>query len=203
MEAASISATNPWNSLEVVKLFADVAIPAVIALFGWRLQKAINVFESMQWKSQKLVEKRLGVYDDMAPLFNDILCYFTYVGIWKELDPSCVIKSKRELDKKIHLASPLFSKEFFDASLDFQHVCFETFNSWGVDARLRTKYERRRDAKGDAWCREWETCFSENVSEPRVVRDAYARVMKAFAQDIGVCEMSCSPVSGFATRDVR
>jgi hypothetical protein len=189
MEPTSAVVTSPWNSLEVVKFFADVAVPVAIAFFGWRLQKAINTFEAMQWKSQKLIEKRLQIYDEVAPLINDLFCYFAYIGSWKELDPPDVIKIKRVIDKNIHLARPIFSNELFNACRDFLLVCFDMYNGWGEEARLRTKYDGRRDAKGNAWREEWKACFSENIPEKQVLQDSYERVMVAFSRDIGVREM--------------
>ena len=43
-----------------------------------------------------------------APSLNDILCYFTYVGSWRDQDPPDVIRLKRSVDRKIYLPAPLF-----------------------------------------------------------------------------------------------
>ena len=60
---------------------------------SWRgiVHRMTKQFEHAQWRSQKLVEKRLAVYDDMVPAFNDLLCYFTYVGSWRDLNPPTVV----------------------------------------------------------------------------------------------------------------
>jgi hypothetical protein len=86
---------KPWNSLEVAKLLAGLLTPTAITLLGIYVHRATKRFEHLQWRSQKLVERRLEIYDDLAPHFNDLLCYFTYVGAWKELDPPAVVAHKR------------------------------------------------------------------------------------------------------------
>jgi hypothetical protein len=90
------------------------------------------------------------------------------------------------LDKKVYLAAPLFSDEFFAACREFQGLCFKTFNAPGKDARLRTHIAERQAAWVGDWKPEWAEHFSADLSEPRDVSLAYRRVMNAFASDIGV-----------------
>src|SRR5664280_674150 len=131
--------TTVWNSLEVAKLVCSMLTPAAIAIFGVYIHRVTKRFEDRQWRGQKLTEKRLAIYDDLAPLFNDLLCYFSYVGCWKELKPPNVVALKRRIDRKIYLAAPLFPKEFFQACQSLQGQCFKPFSGWGMDAQLRTK----------------------------------------------------------------
>jgi hypothetical protein len=88
---------NPWTSLEVVKIISSSLTPLVVAGVGIYIYRLSKRFEHLQWRNQKLVEKRLSIYDDIAPLLNDNLCYFTYVGTWKTKTPPEVIASKRKL----------------------------------------------------------------------------------------------------------
>lgn len=104
---------SPWNSLEIAKLLAGLLTPTAIAVLGIYIHRVTKRFEYLQWRNQKLIERRLAIYDDLAPQLNDLRCYFTYVGSWKELDPPAVVALKRTIDKKIHLAAPLFSVLFF------------------------------------------------------------------------------------------
>lgn len=185
-----------WNWLEVAKLLASLLIPIALAVFGVYVHRITKQFEHLQWRNQKLIEKRLSIYDDLAPLFNDLLCYFTYIGRWRDFDPPDVIALKRVVDKKIYLASPLFDQEFFSACMAFQEMCFETYTGWGRDALLRTAFHRRQEGRPNDWDTEWETCFSTKVVEPASVRAAYHRVMEAFASDIGVHATFVAPLSG-------
>lgn len=191
---------GPWNWLELAKLFVT---PIVVSLFGFWVNHKMKRLEQLQWRSQKLVEKRLAVYDDIAPDLNDFLCYFTFVGLWKGLRPPDVVALKRKVDRKIHLAAPLFSRSFFEACEKFQNLCFETYTSWGKDAELRTQFERRKEAKGGDWQDTWDGCFSESVSDPEHIREAYQEVMKAFACDIGVHPSASIPPSGAVPANIR
>lgn len=176
---------GPWNWLEAAKLLASVLTPLALAALGIYVHRVTKRYEHGQWRSQKLVEKRLSVYEELAPDLNDLLCYFTYVGCWRDLDPPKVVGLKRSIDKQIYLAAPLFSENFFRACMAFQALCFETYNGWGQDALLRTAFKRRKESRPD-WKREWDACFSCEVADPNAVRAAYARLMAAFSQDIGV-----------------
>lgn len=188
--------SGPWNWLEVVKLTAGVLTPAALAIFGIYINRVTKRFEQRQWRSQKLTEKRLAVYDELAPLLNDLLCYFTYVGCWRDLDPPAAVGLKRVIDKKIHLAAPLFSPDFFSACMTFQNLCFETYTGWGRDAALRTQVMRRQQSRASNWNTEWDAFFSQNPSDPTEIRLAYQRIMQAFAEDIGVNSSFVVPSSG-------
>jgi len=190
---------SPWNSLEIAKLIASLFTPIALAVFGIYVHRVTKRFELLQWRSQKLIEKRLAIYDDLAPHLNDLLCYFTFLGCWRDLDPPYVVSLKRVVDKKIHLAAPLFTEEFFDSCMAFQNVCFKTYTGWGNDALLRTPFQRRQQARAGDWNSKWENCFAgdaDDISDPKVIRSAYKRVMEAFARDIGVHAEFVVPPTG-------
>jgi hypothetical protein len=176
---------EPWNSLEVAKLISGLITPAVVAYLGVYIHRVTKRFENHQWVSQKLIEKRLDVYDDIAPLMNDLLCYFTYVGCWKELDPPDVVKLKRNLDKKVYLAAPLFPKSFFVACQRFENACFMTFGGWGQDAQLRTSTVRREAAHQKDWKVEWAKHFCTEQTDPKEIQLLYRAVMTEFASSFG------------------
>jgi hypothetical protein len=175
-----------WNSLEIAKLVVAVFTPLAVVVVGIRIHRVTKRFEHAQWRSQKLVEKRLAIYDELAPHLNDLLCYFTYVGCWRDLDPPYVVKLKRIVDKHAYIAMPLFSPEFFAACMALQDLCFKQYNGWGLDATLRTSPERRRKARSGDWDVSWDACFSEDLADRSAIRRAYERVMLAFSNDIGV-----------------
>ena len=176
-----------WNTLEVAKLLVAFLTPCLLAGMGIYIHRVTKRFEDSQWRSQKLVEKRLEIYSDLAPYFNDLLCYFTFIGGWKELDPPSVISLKRVLDKKIHLAAPLFSDEFLSCCMQFQSLCFETYNGIGFDARLRTLSVPREAALGDKWSSNWSSLFANNgTTDPAEIRKAYKDVMDCFSREIGI-----------------
>lgn len=192
-----------WTSLEIVKLIVAASTPVFVLLIGVSLNKRLKLFEHRQWRNQKLIEKRLSIYDDLAPLLNDVLCYYTYVGNWKESTPVQMINLKRTIDKKIYLASPLFCKDFFSACMDFMDLCYESYSGWGQDAKLRTGFQRRQESFGTKWDKQWENFFSNgDVSESKRIREAYLKIMNIFSQEIGFQE-NIVHMTGRISKDKR
>ncbi len=180
-----VGAASPWNSLEVVKLVVGILTPVVIVLLGLVVNRQLKVIEHRQWVSEELAKKRLELYDRLAPRFNDLLCYFTYVGSWKDFTPPEIIRMKRTLDRDVYLAAPLLSEDFMKATTAFIEACYSTFGIWGADAQLRSRIQRRREAFGTRWDAAWEQCFdSQNALEIEVVRDRYDAVIGSLVTDI-------------------
>lgn len=175
-----------WSKLEIVKLLVQAATPIAVAILGVYLTRLAKRFEHVQWRNQRLIEKRISVYDDLASDLNDLLCYFTYVGCWKDLTPRDVVALKRRIDKKVYLAAPLFSPSFFENCMKFLNLCYATFQGWGEDAKLRTAFNRRKEAAGARWDSKWEDLFSDEVTDPREIRHAYGDVMRLFSEEMGI-----------------
>ncbi len=186
-----IELLKPWNSLEIVKLILTGFTPVILAFIGLFLNRQLKRFEHRQWRNQKLIEKRLVIYDDIFPLFNDLFCYYTYVGNWKSFKPNEMVDLKRKLDKKIYLAKPMFSQVFFDEAIAFMNICYKPYQGWGVDAKLLTDFSRRKLAAGNSWESQWDELF---VSEPNEIapveqiRIAYNKVILAFSNEIGIIQ---------------
>jgi len=189
--------TSPWNSLEVVKVVLSATTPVLILLLGIWVTGLTKHLDATLWANQKLVEKRIAIYDDVAPLLNDLLCYFSYVGGWKELSPPEVIALKRKLDRKMYVVFPLLSNNVRRAYLTFMFVCFRTHHGWAQDARLRTKIGRRRDAAGSKWIAEWDELFLEDqATDPEKIRSAYQDLMNTFSADVGIASGANPPAAG-------
>jgi uncharacterized membrane-anchored protein YhcB (DUF1043 family) len=194
---------STWNSLEIIKLIISTLTPIIVIVVGIYIHRLTKRFEYRLWLNQKLIEKRLAIYDELAPLMNDNLCYFTYVGTWKERTPNEVVLSKRGLDKKIYLAAPLFSPDFFEACMRFQDFCFETYTGWGGDAKLKTQMQRRQQAFGKNWKQEWNSIFSDSISDPKEIQKAYTDVMTCFSREIGVNDEHIVPTPGQIPSNIR
>ena len=68
-----IELLKPWNSLEIVKLILTGFTPVILAFIGLFLNRQLKRFEHRQWRNQKLIEKRLVIYDDIFPLYEYLL----------------------------------------------------------------------------------------------------------------------------------
>lgn len=177
-----------WNSLEITKLIISAITPLIVLIIGWWINRSLKRFEYFQWANQKVVEKRLSVFDELAPLLNDLLCYFTFIGCWKDLTPLEVIQLKRKIDRIAHINAPLFSKEFINRYYDFVNLCYSTYSGWGEDAKLLTFSERRKAAAGALWDVKWTDCFANksDCPDPQAVKSAYIALMSCFSKEIGV-----------------
>jgi hypothetical protein len=179
---------------DVVKLVAAVLVPVVLLFLGHRLSRRLKELDDSQWRNQELVKARLDYYKTLAPPLNDLVCFFTFIGGWKEFTPPGVVEIKRNLDRDFHVALPLFSTEANDAYRHFMDQCFSTFGNWGEDAKLRTSSLRRRQALGPAWDQAWDRQFDESFSEGHTatdlsaIRDAYDRVLASMVRDIKLLE---------------
>jgi len=170
-----------WSEVAKWGSWASAAVGLFAITLGWRFAKA---HERRQWRNQKLTEKRLGIFDATAPTINDLLCFWKEVGNWKELNPPDLVKSKRRLDKTVHVNEALFSDRFRSAYFDFIHACFKTFNGPGEDAKLRMKGKRDLPT----WQSGWENCFCADPADQtatEVVEEKYSCLMKMFAKEIG------------------
>lgn len=175
-----------WSSLEILKLAIAALTPILVAILGWYLTRVAKNFEYAQWRNQRLIDKRVHIYDDLAPQLNDMLCYFTFVGNWKEFTPHAVVELKRAVDKKIYLATPFFAPDFTEACSKFLGLCYTTFQNWGQDATLKTPLARRKEAAGASWKSEWDSCFSTESSSMEEIREAYQDIMSIFSREIGL-----------------
>ena len=101
-----------WNSLEVAKLIVSALTPIIVVVLGIWIARISKRFEQIQWVNRKIIERRIDVYDEIAPLLNDLFVYFTLIGHWKELSPPQVVEAKRLLDRHVNVAASLFSDTF-------------------------------------------------------------------------------------------
>ncbi|MET0279673.1 MAG: hypothetical protein ABW278_00925 [Steroidobacteraceae bacterium] len=157
---------------------ADYLGPAVAAIFGIWILRITKKLESAQWKSQKLVEKRIEVWDRLGPPVNDIYCYCLRVGTWKAHSPHAIVAKKRRADKLAYLSRPYFSDEFFADYTAFMDSCFQTFQDHGTDARIRTEAWEHQNVHAD-WTSDWTDLISEEPFDAPRIASAYKTLLAA------------------------
>jgi hypothetical protein len=182
-----------WNGLEIAKLAVAALTPVAVALLGWGISRQLKRLEHLQWANQKLVEKRLFVYSDLAPVLNDLYCYFDFIGDWKMKDPTEALAAKRTADRLFYVNAALFSFAFRNAYGHFIDVCFipGPLEEYDSSAKLRTDAKVRREMfakRGDPWRPEWNDCFAppEQVVKRDQIVGAYHALMDAFVDELGV-----------------
>lgn len=188
---------EPWNSLEVAKLVVGLLTPLAVVGLGWLVSRRLKHLEHAQWANQKVIENRLAFYERVAPQLNALLCFFTWVGYWKDISPPAAVQLKRELDKQMHIHRHLFDDAVFDSYQAFVGLLFQTYTGLGHDAKLRSavvsRDGNRRERANYAWKAEWEApregLFADRNEAPivdkPVVRAAYLLVMQELCKSLG------------------
>jgi len=191
---------SAWNSLEVAKLLVSVLTPLLLVGIGYLINQAgrrvqesqmanQRLLEDAQWGNRKLIERRLDLYGDMAPRLNDLLCFFTFVGDFKEIAPDDAVAIKRQLDKAFYVNRFLFSDSFSALYGRFMSACFRTFTGSGRNALLRSRPgEQARERGLSSIPEDWQGMFvdEDDAADMVTIRSAYEELMTGFANEIGV-----------------
>jgi hypothetical protein len=145
--------------------------------------------ERVQWANQTVITRRLDIFGEVAPKLNRLLCFATFVGGWKEIQPLLAIELKREADVIMYANRVLFSNELFEAYREFMATLFEMYAVTGADALLRapidSKWGDRRKLRW--WNPHMESLFSKD--KPGSMDDiqaAYERLGERFRADLYV-----------------
>ncbi|HEX3360755.1 MAG TPA: hypothetical protein VHS74_07170 [Solirubrobacterales bacterium] len=177
-----------------MKLAVAALTPILVVAAGFWLNRRLKSVEQAQWSHQKVIERRIKAYDELAKSLNELLCFFCYVGGWKEWDPPDLIKLKRTLDQIAYTNAPLFDQEFVNRYRGLMDICFKTFGRWGDDAKLRTLIDRRKSQRGETWDPQWDALFvsdpENEASDPKQVEKKYVYLTEYLAAAIGVQEVN-------------
>lgn len=188
--AAAVILASPWNSLEIAKLAIAILTPILLLGLGVLINTATRRVERAEWSNRKLIERRLDVYDAMAPLLNDLYCFFRLRGHFRDITPPDVVAIKRDLDKRFHVNRFLFEASFADRYESFIEACFLTFTGFGQPAKLRAVAARHEQERRASWQAEWQDFFAppEDATPERVVELRYEELMEHFGRQVGVAE---------------
>ena len=171
---------HEWLNEDYVRLALDIATPLAVLLTGWMLKRREQL-------NGELIRKRIAIYEEVAPLANDILCFYGAVGRWRELDPARVIDCKRKIDRTMHVYRHFWGAEVWRAHKAFSAACFvEYAGGAGLPAKLKLDVAHLRRDMGDGWREEWLGQLAEGSHSIGTVRRAYEAWMVSFAHDIGV-----------------
>ena len=183
---AGAPAVVGFTPLEVTKLVVAALTPLLVLLLGIFVHRLSKRVEHSHWANQKVIEKRIAIYDLMAPKLNELLCFCTFVGSWQTMTPAEALERKRDLDRQFYVSMALFSTEFERRYQTFINTCFKTYGGHGTQAKLRIGLEYRRDHQ-PTWRPEWSSFFvSPSDVEKKDVRAAYKLLMDQFATELGL-----------------
>ncbi len=179
---------DSWNSVQVATLIVDAATPVTVAALGVFFARASRRSEQIQWGNQTVITRRLDIFGRLAPGLNQLLCFATFVGGWKDIDPPKVITLKRDLDQTMYANKVLFSDELFAAYHRFMTVLFDMFGTTGADAKvrapIRSRWGDRRDLRW--WNDTMSALFTDEAVALDDVQAAYDALGEQFRADLYV-----------------
>ena len=126
-----------WTSLEIVTLVVEALTPIAVVGLGVVFARTSRRMEQIQWANQTLVTRRMDIFSQLAPGLNQLLCFATFVGGWKEIQPRQAIATKRQLDETMYANKLLFSDELFAAYHEFMAALFAMWSTTDADAHVR------------------------------------------------------------------
>ena len=182
---------------EAIAALGAVTTPLVVLVIGFILTRH-------QARGEELLKARIDFYRVLVPKLNQLMCYMTFIGGWRDTSPPDVVQLKRSLDHEFHCAVPLFSEPVATAYDAFMGTCFQTFNEWGSDPRIATSAYRRRQAwiQEEAWSPLWDRMFTKGDNEaisgdePMSIRKKYDELVASMVRDLALTGSRSQYTSG-------
>jgi hypothetical protein len=178
-----------WDSVQIVTLAVAALTPLTVAGLGIFIARASRRIEQVQWANQTVVARRLEIFAELAPGLNKLLCFGTFVGGWKEIEPGQVIALKRQLDETMYASKVLFSGELFAAYHQFMTTMFAMWATTDADAHLRapidSKWGNRRHMP---WWKDTMTSLftASNAASIDDIQNAHDQLAERFRAELYV-----------------
>jgi len=178
-----------WNSVQIVTLIVSALTPVTVVVLGVMFARASRRIEQVQWGNQTVVTHRLDIFAKLAPGLNQLLCFATFVGGWKEIEPMQAIGIKRKLDEIMYANKVLFSDQLFTAYDRFMKTLFAMYATTDADALLRAPIESRLGSRRNRrwWNDSMTGLFStDNAASMADIQAAYDELGQQFRADLNV-----------------
>jgi hypothetical protein len=178
-----------WTGYEFATLAVTALTPITVAGLGFFVARTGRRLERVQWANQTVITRRLDIFSQVAPKLNQLLCFATFVGGWKEIDPRRAISLKREIDETMYANRVLFSDQLFTAYQGFMASLFAMYATTDADAHLRAPvacgWGDRRNMPW--WNQEMAGLFSaEQAGDMGEIQAAYDKLADGFRTDLYV-----------------
>lgn len=140
---------------------------------------------------------RFALYQQIGSRLNEIYCYFSYVGKWKDLSPSRIIENKRVCDEYMYSNQSLFNQEFFGAYNAFMDVAYKTYSTEGQDAKLLTDLgtHKKYYTGSMPWQNKWDDMFGidPSINEFDIrkdINDKYNTLLTLLSRELNIKEVT-------------
>ncbi len=181
---------SSWTSLQIATLAVAALTPVTVAGLGVLFARTSRRIEQVQWANQTVVTRRLDIFAQLAPGLNQLLCFATFVGGWKDIQPRQAITIKRQLDETMYANRVLFSGPLFTAYHQFMTTLFAMYATTDADAHLRAPIESRwGNRRNMPWWEEDAMADLFSAGNPASIDDiqaAYDQLAQRFRADLYV-----------------
>jgi hypothetical protein len=158
---------SSWTGVQIATLAVEALTPITVAALGVVFARTSRRIEQVQWANQTVVTRRLDVFGQLAPGLNQLLCFATFVGGWKEIQPRQAIAIKRQLDETMYANKVLFSEQLFAAYHQFMTTLFAMYATTDADAHLRAPIKSQwGDRRNMPW---WDDSMTSLFSPDKIV----------------------------------
>lgn len=176
--------TGSASSIEIANILISLATPVTMAVIGYVLDRRLKSIDDAQWQNRKIIEKRLDLYDEIAPDLNMVFCFCRFVGSWKEISPKQMLETKRKLDRHVNIYRHLLSEDFFKSYETFIKMTFRTYTGHGKDALIRSTITNhwgdRRAHATYSWEPDYDEFFdTSNIPKDEEIKETYLKAMAA------------------------
>jgi hypothetical protein len=186
-----------WTSLDVATVLVAAATPIAVTVLGVLLARGARRVAALQQANERVVERRIEVFDLVAVQLNRLLCFATFVGRWKEISATDALAFKRDIDEVMYANRPLFSAELFEAYRAFMACLFAMYATVDGDALIRCQIRSQwGDRSKLGWwspkmaARFTDTQDATRTTTPQQAETAYHWLSAAFRDDLYVTALT-------------
>ncbi len=173
--------------MEIVKIAVSFATPVILLLLGIWAKRLATEHSRRITLSDRLIAKRLEMYESIGGDLNDIYTYLVQVGQWKEFTPGDIIAKKRKVDRIMYVNRPYWSEATFTGYMHFMQSCFKAWNKIGTDAKIRMVSVPYRVL--DSWKDDWEEYFvAHEEVDLSSAGKAYTELLAGISRDFGLSD---------------
>jgi hypothetical protein len=183
-------ASDKWSGVAVATLIVSALTPLAVVAIGVLVARSARRVEALQQANQTVVTRRVEVFGLVAGKLNQLLCFATFVGRWKEISATDALKLKRDVDELMYANRLLFSDALFAAYQKFMACLFAMYATVDGDALIKSPIssplgDRRRQP---SWEHGMDASFVsvEGASTVAQAHEAYAGLTEAFRADLYV-----------------
>jgi hypothetical protein len=160
-----------------------IVMPIALIIIGFIVKSIASNHEKRASLHNRIIEKRVDVYESVGKDLNDIFSFVARVGSWKEFSPKEILDKKRAIDKIMYVNRPYWSDVAFTSYIDFMTYVFEVYTGTGEDAKIRSEADKFKSSTN--WDESWKNYFSDKEYNQKETWKKSRELMKNLSNDFG------------------